>query len=160
VRVLTTLLRADAGEIRVAGLDAARNAAELRRHIGLAGQYAAIDENLTGLENLTMVGRSTARRAARRSSAPASCSTASSSTKRPMRPAKTYSAACARRLDLPRRSSPGRPSLFLDEPTTGLDPARGSRCGRRSRAASRTGTTVLLTPSTSTRRTGWPTASR
>src|SRR4030095_1934672 len=57
VRVLTTLLRADAGEVRVVGLDAARDAAELRRHIGLAGQYAAIDENLTGLENLTMVGR-------------------------------------------------------------------------------------------------------
>src|SRR5215218_856831 len=57
VRVMTTLLRPDAGEIRVAGLDAVRDAAQLRERIGLAGQYAAIDENLTGTENLTMVGR-------------------------------------------------------------------------------------------------------
>src|SRR5215207_5157499 len=57
VRVMTTLLKPDAGEIRVAGLDALREAAELRERIGLAGQYAAIDENLTGAENLTMVGR-------------------------------------------------------------------------------------------------------
>src|SRR5215208_777792 len=57
VRVLTTLLKPDAGEARVAGLDVVRDAAELRQSIGLAGQYAAVDENLTGLENLTMVGR-------------------------------------------------------------------------------------------------------
>src|SRR3954447_20788743 len=57
VRVLTTLLLPDAGEVRVAGLDVVRDAARLRERIGLAGQYAAVDENLTGLENLTMVGR-------------------------------------------------------------------------------------------------------
>ncbi len=57
VRMLTTLLKPDAGEIRVAGLDAVRDAAALRERIGLAGQYAAVDENLTGAENLTMVGR-------------------------------------------------------------------------------------------------------
>jgi ABC-2 type transport system ATP-binding protein len=57
VRVLATLLRPDAGTIQVAGLDVIRQATELRRRIGLAGQYAAVDENLTGIENLTMVGR-------------------------------------------------------------------------------------------------------
>src|SRR3954469_9412353 len=57
VRVMTTLLRPDAGEIRVAGVDAVRQPAKLRERIGLAGQYAAVDENLTGLENLVMVGR-------------------------------------------------------------------------------------------------------
>src|SRR3954447_22958414 len=57
VRVMTTLLRPDAGEIRVAGIDAVRAPAQLRERIGLAGQYAAVDENLTGLENLVMVGR-------------------------------------------------------------------------------------------------------
>ena len=57
VRIMTTLLKPDAGEIRVAGLDAVRDAARLRERIGLAGQYAAVDENLTGLENLVMVGR-------------------------------------------------------------------------------------------------------
>src|SRR3954447_15959957 len=56
VRVLTTLLVPDAGEIRVAGLDVVRDATKLRHRIGLAGQYAAVDENLTGLENLVMVG--------------------------------------------------------------------------------------------------------
>ena len=57
VRVLTTLLKPDAGEARVAGFDVVRDAGRLREAIGLAGQYAAVDENLTGLENLTMVGR-------------------------------------------------------------------------------------------------------
>src|ERR1700682_132725 len=57
IRILTTLLRPDAGTARVAGLDVFRDAARLRERIGLAGQYAAVDENLTGLENLTMVGR-------------------------------------------------------------------------------------------------------
>jgi ABC-2 type transport system ATP-binding protein len=57
IRILTTLLRPDAGTARVAGLDVVRDAARLRERIGLAGQYAAVDENLTGLENLTMVGR-------------------------------------------------------------------------------------------------------
>ena len=57
IRILTTLLRPDGGSARVAGLDVVRDAAELREQIGLAGQYAAVDENLTGLENLTMVGR-------------------------------------------------------------------------------------------------------
>src|SRR3954454_20904080 len=57
VRIMTTLLRPDAGEIRVAGVDAVRDPGLLRERIGLAGQYAAVDENLTGLENLVMVGR-------------------------------------------------------------------------------------------------------
>src|SRR5918994_116146 len=57
VRILTTLLRPDGGTARVAGFDVARDGAQLRRHIGLAGQYAAVDENLTGFENLEMVGR-------------------------------------------------------------------------------------------------------
>ena len=67
VRILTTLLKPDAGTARVAGLDVVRDAGEVREQIGLAGQYAAVDENLTGLENLTMVGRlyGSSRRAAK-----------------------------------------------------------------------------------------------
>ena len=78
VRVMTTLLKPDAGEIEVAGLDALRDAARLRERIGLAGQYAAVDENLTGAENLTMVGRLYGMPRAQRQAARAtSCSRAS-----------------------------------------------------------------------------------
>ena len=80
VRILTTLLRPDAGTARVAGFDVVREAAALRAHIGLAGQYAAVDENLTGFENLEMVGRLYHMAAApTRARGPTSCSSASAS---------------------------------------------------------------------------------
>jgi ABC-2 type transport system ATP-binding protein len=145
VRVLTTLLEPDAGTARVAGLDVVRDAAALRAKIGLAGQYAAVDENLTGFENLEMVGRlyHLPRKEAR--------ARADELLERfdlvdaAKRPAKTYSGGMRRRLDLAAALVARPPVLFLDEPTTGLDPR--SRLGMWETIEARTaaGTTVLLT---------------
>jgi ABC-2 type transport system ATP-binding protein len=122
VRVLATLLKPDAGTARVLGLDVQRDAAALRERIGLAGQYAAVDENLTGLENLTMVGRlygasrSSAKARARELLERFDLLDAAG------RPTKTYSGGMRRRLDLAAALVAKPPVLFLDEPTTGLDP--------------------------------------
>jgi ABC-2 type transport system ATP-binding protein len=145
VRVLTTLLRPDAGTARVAGLDVVADAARLRANIGLAGQYAAVDENLTGLENLTMVGRlyGTPRAAARtRGSALLERFDLAEAGSRPV---KTYSGGMRRRLDLAAALVAEPPVLFLDEPTTGLDPR--SRLGLWDviEALVAEGTTLLLT---------------
>jgi ABC-2 type transport system ATP-binding protein len=131
VRILTTLLPPSSGTARVAGLDVVRDASELRSRIGLAGQYAAVDENLTGAENLEMVGRLYHRPRAE--------------AKARDRLVKTYSGGMRRRLDLAAALVIRPPVMFLDEPTTGLDPR--SRIGlweviERRRAA---GSTVLLT---------------
>jgi ABC-2 type transport system ATP-binding protein len=145
VRILTTLLPPDGGTARVAGLDVVGDAGELRARIGLAGQYAAVDENLTGAENLEMVGllyhrpRREARERAHELLERFELEDAAD------RLVKTYSGGMRRRLDLA-AALVVRPSvIFLDEPTTGLDPR--SRLGlweviERRRAA---GTTVLLT---------------
>ena len=145
VRILTTLLEPDGGTATVAGLDAVRDAAKLRTKIGLAGQYAAVDENLTGFENLEMVGRlyhiggAAARERADELLEHFELSDAAK------RPVKTYSGGMRRRLDLAAALIVRPPVLFLDEPTTGLDPR--SRIGMwdtiESRAAA--GSTVLLT---------------
>src|SRR6476620_9751852 len=122
VRVLATLLKADAGDARVLGLDVRRDAARLRERTGLAGQYAAVDENLTGLENLTMVGRlyGASRRSAKaRGRALLERFELSEAGNRPT---KTYSGGMHRRLDLAAALVAEPPVLFLDEPTTGLDP--------------------------------------
>ncbi len=122
VRVMTTLLKPDAGTVRVAGLDVVKDAAALRQKIGLAGQYAAVDENLTGLENLTMVGRlygENRRTAKRRGS---ELIDRFGLTDAADRPAKTYSGGMRRRLDLAAALVAKPPVIFLDEPTTGLDP--------------------------------------
>jgi ABC-2 type transport system ATP-binding protein len=145
VRVLTTLLQPDAGEARVVGLDVVREAARLREQIGLAGQYAAVDENLTGLENLTMVGRlyGMPRRAARaRGSELLERFDLAEAAKRAV---KTYSGGMRRRLDLAAALVAKPPVLFLDEPTTGLDPR--SRLGLWDviEGLVADGTTVLLT---------------
>src|SRR6185437_12770367 len=122
VRVLTTLLAPDAGTATVLGLDVQRDAAKLRERIGLAGQYAAVDENLTGAENLTMVGRlyganrRTAKARSRELLAQFDLVEAGN------RPTKTYSGGMRRRLDLAAALVAEPPILFLDEPTTGLDP--------------------------------------
>jgi ABC-2 type transport system ATP-binding protein len=122
VRVLTTLLKPDAGSARILGLDVLRNAAELRQRIGLAGQYAAVDENLTGLENLTMVGRlyGAERKAAKARGEELLEQFDLVDAGR--RPTKTYSGGMRRRLDLAAALVAKPPVLFLDEPTTGLDP--------------------------------------
>ena len=145
VRILATLLEPDAGTARVAGFDVVRDAAKLRAKIGLAGQYAAVDENLTGFENLEMVGRlyHMGRAASRRRAD--ELLERFDLTDAAKRPANTYSGGMRRRLDLAAALIVRPPVLFLDEPTTGLDPR--SRIGMweviEARVAA--GTTVLLT---------------
>ncbi len=122
VRVMTTLLRPDAGEVAVAGLDVVRDAARLRERIGLAGQYAAVDENLTGLENLVMVGRlyGMGRRAATQRGR--ELLVRFDLVDAADRPTKGYSGGMRRRLDLAASLVARPPVVFLDEPTAGLDP--------------------------------------
>jgi ABC-2 type transport system ATP-binding protein len=145
VRVLATLIEADAGSAQVLGLDVRRDAARLRERIGLAGQYAAVDENLTGLENLTMVGRlygAPRRSAMARGRELLERFELLDAAKRVT---KTYSGGMRRRLDLAAALVAEPPVLFLDEPTTGLDPrSRLSLWGVIEDLVA-AGTTVLLT---------------
>jgi len=145
VRILTTLLEADAGTARVAGLDVKRDAAALRARIGLAGQYAAVDENLTGLENLEMVGRLYHLGRDMSRGRAHELLESFDLTGAARRPAKTYSGGMRRRLDLAAALVARPPVLFLDEPTTGLDPR--SRLGMWETIEDRVagGATVLLT---------------
>ena len=145
VRILTTLLRPDAGRATVAGFDVVRDAQQIRLAIGLSGQYAAVDENLTGRENLWMFGRlyqlssPVAKQRADELLTQFDLADAADRT------AKTYSGGMRRRLDLA-SALIGRPRLlFLDEPTTGLDPR--SRLGMWDviRSLVKEGATLLLT---------------
>jgi ABC-2 type transport system ATP-binding protein len=145
VRVLTTLLKPDAGTARVVGLDVVRDAAQVRSRIGLAGQYAAVDANLTGLENLVMVGRlygqpRTAARARGQELLERFDLVDASN-----RIAKTYSGGMRRRLDLAAALVARPPVLFLDEPTTGLDPRSRVTVWETIEDLVTDGTTVLLT---------------
>jgi ABC-2 type transport system ATP-binding protein len=145
VRILATLLKPDAGSARVAGLDVVADAAALRERIGLAGQYAAIDENLTGLENLVMVGRlyGMARAAAKQRGT--ELLDRFELDEAATRPAKTYSGGMRRRLDLAAALVAKPPVLFLDEPTTGLDPRSRLALWTTIEELVAEGTTVLLT---------------
>jgi ABC-2 type transport system ATP-binding protein len=145
VRVLATLLRPDGGRARVDGHDVVAEAAVVRRTIGLTGQYAALDEYLTGRSNLVMVGRLsrlTTRAATRRADELLErFGLAEAAT----RAVKTYSGGMRRRLDLA-ASLIGHPSvLFLDEPTTGLDPSARALMWDIVRELVADGTTLLLT---------------
>jgi daunorubicin resistance ABC transporter ATP-binding subunit len=145
VRVLATLLRPDGGRARVDGHDVVAEAAVVRRTIGLTGQYAALDEYLTGRSNLVMIGRLsrlTARAATRRADELLErFGLAEAATKA----VKTYSGGMRRRLDLA-ASLIGHPSvLFLDEPTTGLDPTARALMWDIVRELVADGTTLLLT---------------
>jgi ABC-2 type transport system ATP-binding protein len=145
VRVLTTLLRADEGRATIAGLDVTRDAQAVRRLIGLSGQYAAIDENLTGRENLWMFGRLYQLGSHDAKERATELLTRFDLEQAADRVAKTYSGGMRRRLDLA-SALIGRPKLlFLDEPTTGLDPR--SRLGMWDviRSQVREGATLLLT---------------
>ncbi|MDP9467676.1 MAG: ATP-binding cassette domain-containing protein, partial [Chloroflexota bacterium] len=145
VRILTTLLRPDAGSARVAGLDVIADAPGLRSQIGLAGQYAAVDENLTGRENLDMVGRLYHLGKAVSRDRAAELLETFDLTDAADRLARTYSGGMRRRLDLAAALVAKPPVVFLDEPTTGLDPV--SRLGLWKTIEERVaaGTTVLLT---------------
>jgi ABC-2 type transport system ATP-binding protein len=145
VRVLTTLLRPDAGTARVAGFDVVRDAAALRERIGLAGQYAAVDENLTGAENLTMVGRLYGRRRAAAGQRALELLERFDLVDAAKRPVKTYSGGMRRRLDLAAALVARPPVLFLDEPTTGLDPRSRLALWATIEGLVADGTTVLLT---------------
>jgi ABC-2 type transport system ATP-binding protein len=145
VRILTTLLEPDSGTARVVGLDVVRDAAKLREQIGLAGQYAAVDENLTGLENLTMVGRlyGNPRRLARARGE--ELLERFDLVDAARRPTKTYSGGMRRRLDLAAALVAKPPVLFLDEPTSGLDPRSRLSLWEVIEGLVAEGTTVLLT---------------
>jgi ABC-2 type transport system ATP-binding protein len=145
IRVLTTLLKPDSGIASVAGIDVLENAVAVRQKIGLAGQYAAVDEFLTGQENVEMVGRlynlgvSEARDRANQVLERIHLTEAAD------RPVKTYSGGMRRRLDLA-ASMVGRPEvLFLDEPTTGVDPASRLDLWDLIEELVEGGTTLLLT---------------
>ena len=130
VRILATLLRPDDGSATVCGYDVVRDAHQVRQLIGLTGQYASVDEGLSGTNNLIMVGRLLGR---------------FELTDAAGRPAKGYSGGMRRRLDLA-ASLVGRPRvLYLDEPTTGLDPHSRSEVWGMIRQLVADGTTVLLT---------------
>jgi ABC-2 type transport system ATP-binding protein len=145
VRILSTLLKPDAGHATVAGFDVVKQAQELRSVIGLSGQYAAVDENLTGRENLWMFGRLYQLNSAESRRRASELLEQFELTDAADRVVKTYSGGMRRRLDLG-SALIGRPRLlFLDEPTTGLDPR--SRLGMWDviRGLVREGTTLLLT---------------
>ncbi|AOS64590.1 ATP-binding cassette domain-containing protein [Actinoalloteichus hymeniacidonis] len=122
VRILATLLRPDAGTARVAGADVRTDPEGVRRRIGLSGQYAAVDEHLTGFENLEMVGRLYGMRRAKARSRARELLERFDLADAADRPSKTYSGGMRRRLDLAGALVASPPVLILDEPTTGLDP--------------------------------------
>ena len=145
VRILATLLRPDLGRAEVAGVDVLADPAGVRRRIGLSGQYAAVDEYLTGFENLDMIGRlyhigrKATRVRARELLAQFHLDDAAD------RPARTYSGGMRRRLDLAGALVADPPVLFLDEPTTGLDPRGRTEMWEVIQTLVSGGTTLLLT---------------
>jgi ABC-2 type transport system ATP-binding protein len=145
VRILTTLLPPDGGTARVAGLDVVKDADELRAQIGLAGQYAAVDENLTGRENLEMVGRLYHLGKAESLKRADELLERFALTDAAGRLVRTYSGGMRRRLDLAAALVARPPVIFLDEPTTGLDPRSRMQLWETIEDRVAAGTTVLLT---------------
>jgi ABC-2 type transport system ATP-binding protein len=145
VRVLTTLIQPDAGKAVVAGIDVLRHPNEVRRHIGLSGQFAAVDEYLTGRENLRMVGQLyqlNARQAKVRADELLERFNLADAADRT---AKTYSGGMRRRLDLAAALVVSPPVMFMDEPTTGLDPRNRQALWEVIQELVAGGTTLLLT---------------
>src|SRR2546422_2469052 len=145
VRILTSIIRPDGGSARVLGYDVVREAAAVRYRIGLAGQYAAVDPNLTGRENLRLIGRLT--QLPRRRIPPRADELLErfGLTDAAGRLVRTYSGGMRRRLDLAAALVHQPPVLFLDEPTTGLDPQGRLELWDVIRGLVSDGTTVLLT---------------
>jgi ABC-2 type transport system ATP-binding protein len=145
VRILTTLLPSDEGAVEVAGIDVRKEPDRVRERIGLSGQTAAVDEHLTGYENLAMVGRlyhlGKKRSTERARSLPEQFDLVDAGD----RPAKTYSGGMRRRLDLAAALVASPDVLFLDEPTTGLDPRSRAQMWDTIHDLAKAGSTVLLT---------------
>ncbi|MFF4345621.1 ATP-binding cassette domain-containing protein [Kitasatospora sp. NPDC001540] len=145
VRILSTLVRPDRGTARVCGHDVVKDAAAVRRRIGLAGQYAAVEEGITGRENLELLGRLHHLGAAGARARAAELLERYRLTEAADRPVRGYSGGMRRRLDLV-ASLIARPrALFLDEPTTGLDPRSRREIWSAVRELAQQGSTVLLT---------------
>ncbi len=159
VSILTTLLQPDEGTATVAGADVRTAGEEVRRRIGLSGQFAAVDEHLTGYENLDMIarlyhlGRRRSRERARELLERFDLVESGD------RPVKTYSGGMRRRLDLAGALVAEPPVLFLDEPTTGLDPRSRTDLWAVIRELVERGTTVLLTTQYLEEPITWPTGS-
>ncbi|OZM72810.1 daunorubicin/doxorubicin resistance ABC transporter ATP-binding protein DrrA [Amycolatopsis antarctica] len=145
VRILTTLLRPDSGTATVAGHDVLADPDSVRNSIGLSGQYAAVDENLTGFENLYMVGRLYGRRKADARSRARELISRFALTDAADRPTKGYSGGMRRRLDLAGALVAEPTVVILDEPTTGLDPGGRLDTWAVIKELVSDGTTVLLT---------------
>ena len=145
VRILTTLLKPDAGRAEVAGIDVLRHATEVRRKIGVAGQNATLDEVLTGRENLEMIGRLFRLPAAEARSRANGLLDRFDLVEIADRVTKTYSGGERRRLDLAGALVAEPPVLFLDEPTTGLDPRGRLSMWDLIGGLAKGGTTVLMT---------------
>ena len=145
VRILATLLRPDGGHATVCGYDVVTRAHQVRQLTGLTGQYASVDETLTGLENLILIGRLTGQSRAESRARARDLLAAFRLSDAGDRAAKTYSGGMRRRLDLA-ASLVTRPRvLYLDEPTTGLDPRSRNEMWEVVRGLTATGVTVLLT---------------
>ncbi|MDQ6909657.1 MAG: ATP-binding cassette domain-containing protein [Actinomycetota bacterium] len=145
VRILTTILQPDRGRASVLGYDVTRQPVAVRRLIGLTGQFAAIDGNLTGRENLRLVGRLTHLPKAEVASRAGELLDRFGLSDAGDRPARTYSGGMRRRLDVAAALVHRPPVLFLDEPTTGLDPQSRNDLWEMIRELVAEGTTVLLT---------------
>ncbi|MFJ2606573.1 MULTISPECIES: ATP-binding cassette domain-containing protein [unclassified Streptomyces] len=145
VRCLTTLLRPDSGRAVVAGLDVLRHPDAVRRSIGLSGQFAAVDEYLTGRENLQMVGRLYQMKGRAAKARAVQLLDQFSLTDAADRPARTYSGGMRRRLDLAAALVVSPPVMFMDEPTTGLDPRNRQLLWEVIKQLVSGGTTMLLT---------------
>jgi len=145
IRVLTTVLKADSGEARVLGHDVAREATLVRGLIGLAGQFAALDPNLTGRENLRLIGRLTQLPGRTASARTEELLDRFGLTDAGDRLVKTYSGGMRRRLDLAASLLHRPPVIFLDEPTTGLDPESRAELWEVIRELVDDGATILLT---------------
>lgn len=145
VRILSTLLKHDAGEVQVAGYDVKKEADKVRGVIGLTGQSAALDELLTGRENLIMMGRLYRLTKASATARAQELLEQFDLVKAADRPAKTYSGGMRRRLDLAVSLIATPPIIFLDEPTTGLDPRSRLAMWDIIKGLMADGTTILLT---------------
>ncbi|MET9493342.1 ATP-binding cassette domain-containing protein [Streptomyces sp. NPDC006552] len=145
VRCLTTLLTPDSGRAVVAGIDVLKHPNEVRRSIGLSGQFAAVDEYLTGRENLQMVGQLYQMRAKEAKARAAELLERFHLVDAADRPSKTYSGGMRRRLDLAAALVVSPPVMFMDEPTTGLDPRNRQQLWEVIQELVAGGTTLLLT---------------